>query len=899
MPVDFIEENAAIDFQEEAPPIDFRPEEASLTDFLSAPDTTLTESSPLTTLAPLSAAAASTVTAPPKSELDFITAQIPAGDVPLEIGAPARVGRFGAPGTITRGVSDTLGGLVEWALNKPEEALATLTPLAPAIAARYAPEIALQFGKDVTAGVKGDKEAIGRALSMAALVGGPKVFEKARASYLTEGEAAVAPERPVDVATQLAQPIAPRVEPLEPPPADLRIPFEPRSVRALEGAKTELTQATQAAAETARASVAQSEPATLGELAKRAESESAPTLTGMGGATPAEFANPPQVTATKNAVASTERSALNLPPAFEPVRRSFPEVWEEAKARIDADPAAQDKLLADLRATPRAVTDTENALLLHRKTDLRNDYNKNARELEQAVDDGRLEDVATRVAIRDDLSSRLLDVYDVLKKAGTETSRGLNARKMVVDQDFDLASMVTERRAVNDGRPLSPRQQLETQQAQSDIVRAQRKRDARPSVENEFELDRAKRRWNEKLANDADANASTPVRALQRAANALNDVRTIVTAYDLSAFLRQGKIAMVTHPFKWASAIPSSLRAALSPLNAFKIDHEITTRPNAQSGLYARSSLYLAEAGRKLTGQEEAYLTRGWARHVPGIKASERAYTTFLNKVRADLFDSFVATLSRDGKSVTLPEAKVLANYVNVVTGRGDLAKFNAAGNAMATIFFAPRYVASRFQYLLGQPLYYGALSGKVRFAEGARARKLVAFEYGRALLGLSLLYGTYAMFADSQNFDKYSSDFLKLRSGNTRIDPFAGLQQATVLLSREIGGKKTTLRGKTQPIRGNVPYGGATAVDVGTQFLRSKLAPVPGAIVDVFQGKNVVGEPTTAGSIASDLLIPITYQEILATLEDQGVPRATALTLLSFFGEGVQTYSGAPKRTK
>lgn len=628
-----------------------------------------------------------------------------------------------------------------------------------------------------------------------------------------------------------------------------------------------------------------------------AAQEPTANLTGMGGAIPSEFRPPPQTTSTKNAVVDQERAARGLPPAVQPLRRSFGATWDDAMAKIDADPALQDKLLADLRANPRAATDTENALILHRQVDLQNEYGKATRDLAQAVDDGRAEDAATQRARVADLSDRLLDIYNIGKKVGTETGRGLAARRMLADQDFTLANMVTERRAASGGKRLTPRQEAETAQAHAEIATAINEAATKPSVEADFKLDRAKKKWAGKLADDADANAPVPTRALAKVGNALNDIRTIRTSFDLSALLRQGKLALVTRPGVWARAIGPSIRAAASPLAAFRIDHQIANRHNAP--LYARSGLYIAEAGHKLTGQEEAFLTRGVARHLPGVKASERAYTTFLNKLRADLFDTFVATLSRDGETVTLPEAKVIANYINVMTGRGDLAKFNAAAVPMATVFFAPRYVASRFQYLLGQPLYYGALSGKVAWREGARARRLVAGEYARALIGISTLYGLYAVASEQQNFDPYSSDFLKLRSGNTRLDPFAGLQQATVLLSREAGGQKTTLKGKTQPIRGNVPYGGATAVDVGTQFLRSKLAPVPGALVNALQGKNIVGEPVTLGSTVLDLTVPITYQDILDTLEDQGVTRATALSLLSFFGEGVQTYQTAPKRTK
>jgi hypothetical protein len=105
-------------------------------------------------------------------------------------------------------------------------------------------------------------------------------------------------------------------------------------------------------------------------------------------------------------------------------------------------------------------------------------------------------------------------------------------------------------------------------------------------------------------------------------------------------------------------------------------------------------------------------------------------------------------------------------------------------------------------------------------------------------------------------------------------------------------------LRGKTVPIRGDkVPYGGARGADVIARFLRTKLAPVPGQVVDIATGENVVGEPVTPGSVSKSLLIPITYQDIVKVMEDQGIPRGTALFILSFFGEGLQTYEERGKK--
>lgn len=184
-------------------------------------------------------------------------------------------------------------------------------------------------------------------------------------------------------------------------------------------------------------------------------------IVGMGAAIPEEFQrsqNSP--TATKNETIERERAARGLPPAIEPARRSFGQVWDNAMAMIDRDPGIQDALIGELSKTPRAVTDAENALLLHRQIELQNEYGKLTQEMAQAYDDSKefpnrmadVEELKPRVA---NVTDRLFELYEVNKKVGTETGRGLNARKMMAYEDYTLARMELDARAANGGKPLT------------------------------------------------------------------------------------------------------------------------------------------------------------------------------------------------------------------------------------------------------------------------------------------------------------------------------------------------------------------------------------------------------------------------------------------------------------
>lgn len=367
------------------------------------------------------------------------------------------------------------------------------------------------------------------------------------------------------------------------------------------------------------------------------------------------------------------------------------------------------------------------------------------------------------------------------------------------------------------------------------------------------------------------------VRAGHAVREALNLPRAVLASWDVSAVLRQGGFIALGHPLRAAAAIGPMFRALVSPERAAMVDQEILSRPNAP--LYARAKLYLAPLeGTRLSAMEEQFMS-SLATRIPGVAHSNRAFVIFLNRLRADSFDAMVGNLQRRGAPLNEPELRAVANYINVATGRGSMGQAAAAASTLATAFFSPRLVTSRFQLLLGQPFYGGS----------ARTRLAVAGEYAHLLAGLAVVYALANLAGATIETDPRSSDFGKLKFGDTRVDPLMGLSQVTVLLGRETSGSTKTPAGEVKPIRGKVPFGDSTGADVALRFLRTKLAPVPGAVLDVASGQNVVGEPVTAGSVAQQLAVPLSFQDIYSVMAADGIPKGTALGVLSLFGAGVQ----------
>jgi len=399
------------------------------------------------------------------------------------------------------------------------------------------------------------------------------------------------------------------------------------------------------------------------------------------------------------------------------------------------------------------------------------------------------------------------------------------------------------------------------------------------------ESDRIKRQYEQDKVKAEFAAQSIGQKTWRVAKETLNLPRAILSSWDLSAVLRQGGLISLGNPVRAARAMGEMFKAVASQKQAELAEARIRSRPNAP--LYEESGLYLAPLEEVRIGRQEEQLMSEIASKLPGIKVSNRAFVTFLNRLRADSFDAMVASLERPGVPLTPQEMKAIANYINVATGRGDMGSFSQSAANLSTFFFSPRLLVSRFQ-TLARPLMGFRQGGETSM----RVRKAVAKEYGKLLLGLGTIYGLAKLAGAEVEEDPRSSDFGKLRFGNTRVDPLAGLAQVTTLIGRISTGQTKSLSGRTSDIRGEQKrFGVDDPYAVFTRFLRTKFSPVLGTSVDLFTGRNVVGEKVTPLDAVKNLTIPLGFRDVKAVMEEQGIPKGLVLELLNLFGWGLQQY--------
>jgi hypothetical protein len=366
-----------------------------------------------------------------------------------------------------------------------------------------------------------------------------------------------------------------------------------------------------------------------------------------------------------------------------------------------------------------------------------------------------------------------------------------------------------------------------------------------------------------------------------------NVPRTLKASADLSAPLRQGAVFTLTEPRAAGRAMRAQLRAFAGEGNFEQIARDIAFHPDAD--LARRSGLYFATqeaaqplargVARPLGAREEAFMSR-IAGSLPLVRHSERAYTTYLDKLRMEVFSKYAGEIrsaaAAAGRALDPKEFRDIADFVNKATGRGDIGDWGKTGApALNATFFAPRYVASRFQVL--NPLTYARISPVAR---RIAVRKMVQFA-GTVGATMLLLKGAGA---DVNFTDPADPDWLKVKFGNSRYDLTGGARTEMRFLYRFGNSVRQGLTGRKVE-RGQ---------DAGTilqRYVRSKLAPLPGTAADAAMGKTYTGQPFSPKRAAVDLVTPLMLTDLYDAYQVDGATGALK-TLPGAIGIGVQTYA-------
>jgi len=149
-------------------------------------------------------------------------------------------------------------------------------------------------------------------------------------------------------------------------------------------------------------------------------------------------------TSIKNKKIDTDREKRGLAPIMSEARKDFGTVWDGAMKKLDENPDAGRELVDELHNKPRAVDDTEVALITHTLAEAKNKYDRVNEAIVKAQDAGH--DTTDLEAKLDAAGDNLQKIEEVSRKVGSKTSAGLNARKMMIRDDMSLTNLETKKR---------------------------------------------------------------------------------------------------------------------------------------------------------------------------------------------------------------------------------------------------------------------------------------------------------------------------------------------------------------------------------------------------------------------------------------------------------------------
>lgn len=393
---------------------------------------------------------------------------------------------------------------------------------------------------------------------------------------------------------------------------------------------------------------------------------------------------------------------------------------------------------------------------------------------------------------------------------------------------------------------------------------------------------------------------------------AYNASRAITTTLDLSAPMRQGLPLIASK--EWWTSWKQQMSALGSEAGYQKTLADLKARPMFQSSVDFKTGKvkksFAEQAGIKLMdliNKREESVASKWLENIPGVRASNRAYTAFLNQLRADTFETLLKSAKADFDAkiqgsrnpyTDLPFAKELADFVNTATGRGPMriahptieggrirlkeSSLEQYSKGLTNVLFSPRLFFAHVRML--NPATYAMASPFVR-KQHLKALLSTAGAWS-TVSGLAYMAGQTGLGDVSVSMDTNDADFGKIRIGNTRIDPAGGFQQYIVAASRLLTGKVTSSRTQTETELG-AGFRAETRKDVAERFAVNKLHPMIKFGYDMLFASQY--QPFHTMDRTAQLFVPLIIQDAMELAKED-------ITLLPWLGPvaigmGTQTY--------
>lgn len=365
--------------------------------------------------------------------------------------------------------------------------------------------------------------------------------------------------------------------------------------------------------------------------------------------------------------------------------------------------------------------------------------------------------------------------------------------------------------------------------------------------------------------------------------------KAMKASLDISIILRQGLKVAFSHPGLWAKHSVNAFKDFANTLAGHEVlpivMADAVSRQNFLNGKYK-------EIGLDLAVREEAYPTSvgELVQKIPlageffkylgrGFKASEVAFRAFQIRTRVDLADHLIKIAEK-----TNGDLRGIGEVVNSLTGRGHLGRIGEnSKEVLNNLFFSPRLVRSNIDALTAHGLSRGLSS---------TARKEAVFNTLKIIGGIAGILTVAKMIApDSVEEDPTSSDFGKIKVGDTRFDVSGGMSGLVTLAMRiKEGSVKSSVTGVKEKL-GSGQFETSYA-DLFMNFAGNKLSPAAAVIKDVLTQKDFEGKKPTFAGEAANLLAPLPITTYVELKHHPDSANIIAAMILESLGVSTNTYS-------
>jgi hypothetical protein len=359
--------------------------------------------------------------------------------------------------------------------------------------------------------------------------------------------------------------------------------------------------------------------------------------------------------------------------------------------------------------------------------------------------------------------------------------------------------------------------------------------------------------------------------------------KSVKASLDNSAIFRQGWKTLWTNPGIW---LKNASKTFVDFVKTIKDKEKV--KDGIMADIVSRSNYDRMVKAKLAVGNIEEAFPTSLPEKLPLIgrlfKASQTAFEGFVYRQRADIFDKYIEIMKRSELNIDDPKELLgIGKVINSLTGRADLGKFEPSADVINNIFFSPRFLKSHIDVLTAHSLD----KNLTPFARKEAAKNLTKVILGTA----AVLTIAKALNPDSVEEDPRSSDFGKIKIGNTRFDVSGGMASVITLAARLISmSSKSSTTGKVSPLNSG-GFGSSTGTDVVYNFFENKLSPAAAIIKDLLKGEDFQGnKPTIIGEL-NNLLMPLPISNFIELKDDPNSAPILLAMMADALGIGTNTY--------